>query len=217
MRWSETHLMSSISVGDRSLMIGINVSIIHWFSQSHCQLLKRKSISSISSQRSSKFCGITDKLLLYKMSCKYKFEFIGWMRTETREQFAYRCDGWPFRVVMIDRAGSAECLIVYTLQFLIALGMQLTQRHQIAESARLNVRQRRHERYTQFGEFGQRWKCTAASAIDRNENTFESPWLVQLWLTSFLLICADSIENVIVQIKRDQFDCVCDCIRNFRE
>lgn len=61
--------MSSISEGDFTLMIGINVSIIHWFAQSHFQLLKRKSISPTSSQRPSKSCESVVKLLLYSISC----------------------------------------------------------------------------------------------------------------------------------------------------
>lgn len=93
-----TYLMSSMSAGDFFLMIGMIVSTIHWFLQSHSQLLKRKSISSTSSQRPSKSCGNTVKLLLYRMSCamdKYMKSIGCLCITYWWNWSAYRGEWWP--------------------------------------------------------------------------------------------------------------------------
>lgn len=69
-KYHNTYLRSSYMDGlllDFSLIIGINLSTIHWFSQAHCHGLCRMSISSISFQCSSKCSLIDVKLLLYKM------------------------------------------------------------------------------------------------------------------------------------------------------
>lgn len=132
--WIFSYLISSISDGDFALMIGINVSIIHWFAQSHFQLLKRKSISPTSSQRPSKSCESVVKLLLYSMSCvKVKsktnlhsvVQFV--LRSPQKNEdwkCTHRGDWRPFFMIWIFIAWSTECLLVYAHQFRITLGVQ---------------------------------------------------------------------------------------------
>lgn len=129
--WIFSYLMSSISEGDFTLMMGINVSIIHWFAQSHFQLLKRKSISPTSSQRPSKSCESVVKLLLYRMSCAerkskngYTFSCVSLFAEKWESKCAYRGDWRPFFMIWIFTAWSTECLLVYAHQFRITLGVQ---------------------------------------------------------------------------------------------
>lgn len=58
-----------INAGVVLRIIGINVSTIHWLSQSHFHGFSLKSIVCISSQRPSNWNGKTEMLLLCKRSC----------------------------------------------------------------------------------------------------------------------------------------------------
>lgn len=98
-----THLRSSNIATlffDFSLIIGINLSTIHWFSQEHFHGLYRISISSKSIQRSSNSSLIDVKLLAYKTiydssdRIDYKL-LMNWRRKSVQRNITHTSNWWP--------------------------------------------------------------------------------------------------------------------------
>lgn len=223
-----TYRISSIIAGDFALMIGINVSTIHWFAQSHCQLLKRKSISSTSSQRPSKSCGSVDKLLLYKMSCakenrtfnmcrqwhnktkkKWKAEN---MRTDVMgghsSWFGFSLPGRPkARSSMVDNCGLlCACTFCNATKLLNAPAP-------ICVSFGMNEKLR----CVSLGNNGNTPPLLQSKHMAkpmRAVNHFD--WLM-LMTNKSLLIGANFFENIVVQIQRDDITGELKCVGNLRE